>query len=489
MNMVVVMSEQGKSVKSLSEISHLFLSNIRDKHAGSAPRPRRIPPQQPAKTPSVDLTPEEFTQVFSSPEARDPEAPNVPPVHAILASHLGPRQLDTLRRYARSLAADQRIGLLYIDASELRIFTFENSSADTEPAASPEPVPFDSRIIRDTINELNWDLDRWLLVVGNVKLPEGRALLRAVDRWTALAASDHEGIISCYRMLKGLADIQRPISLAIIDSASPDAQAAASSKIASVCQQFLNWHIEPAAAPTDAPDVAECPVLHCAAPRDKAQPSNGAHWKAVLDLLEQAKLCATLEEPPIAARPALPPDPVAQPGPAAEPIVEPIAAPVAEPAIMEPVFAPRLAVESPVMLEVIDLPMNGSQPILAAVMQHHMSDLVECPLRPPMCPEACLAVGRDHRLVLVATAGQGLAELRAVGQAYRWAAENRSLLAMAMPQFALDPHQLPHVRLLVDHADLSADVLQPLMQVDTVRIQTYRRIRWGQRTGLLLDAA
>ena len=60
---------------------------------------------------------------------------------------------------------------------------------------------------------------------------------------------------------------------------------------------------------------------------------------------------------------------------------------------------------------------------------------------------------------------------------------------MAMPQLAIDVQIPPHVRLVVDQNDLSADALQPLLQVDTVSIQTYRRVRWGDRRGLLLEAA
>ena len=45
------------------------------------------------------------------------------------------------------------------------------------------------------------------------------------------------------------------------------------------------------------------------------------------------------------------------------------------------------------------------------------------------------------------------------------------------------------LRLLVDHSDLSADALQPVLQSGSVTVQSYRKLRWGGRTGLLLDAA
>jgi hypothetical protein len=141
--------------------------------------------------------------------------------------------------------------------------------------------------------------------------------------------------------------------------------------------------------------------------------------------------------------------------------------------------------------EVIDLPGGGDGMgrVLDAVLRHSMADLAECPVRPPMCPEARLAVTRDHRVVLLAAAGHGLAELRSIGLAFRWVMENRTLLAMALPQFSLDAHQLPLLRLLVDQADVSAEVLQPIFQVSTCTIHTYRRVRWGGKAGLLLNAA
>jgi hypothetical protein len=106
-----------------------------------------------------------------------------------------------------------------------------------------------------------------------------------------------------------------------------------------------------------------------------------------------------------------------------------------------------------------------------------------------MCAGARLAITRDRRIVLMAIASEGLADLRSIGQAYRWVSENRALITMALPQFAIETGRLPLLRLLVDHVDMSADVLQPILQVDHVTIQCYRRVRWGEKTGLFLEAA
>ena len=83
----------------------------------------------------------------------------------------------------------------------------------------------------------------------------------------------------------------------------------------------------------------------------------------------------------------------------------------------------------------------------------------------------------------------GLQDLGSIGQAYRWLNENRALVQMALPQFAIDAHQMPSLHLLVDHADVSAEVLAPMLQNGHITIHAYRKLRWGGKTGLLLEAA
>ncbi|HSI32720.1 MAG TPA: hypothetical protein VK986_03940, partial [Tepidisphaeraceae bacterium] len=67
--------------------------------------------------------------------------------------------------------------------------------------------------------------------------------------------------------------------------------------------------------------------------------------------------------------------------------------------------------------------------------------------------------------------------------------ENRGLIAMAMPQLAIDAHRHPRLRLLVDHADASAEALAPMLESGMVSVQAYRKLRWGGRVGLLVEAA
>ena len=141
--------------------------------------------------------------------------------------------------------------------------------------------------------------------------------------------------------------------------------------------------------------------------------------------------------------------------------------------------------------EVIDLPGDAADEgaVLTAILAGARGEVIECPVRAPMCPEARLAVTRDRGLVLLAVARRGLRELRAIAQAYRWLVENRALIGMACPQLNVDGLKHPRLTLLVDHADVTAEVLAPMLESNTVNVRAYRKLRWGNKTGLLLEAA
>ena len=67
------MSDQPNCNRPLSEISHLFLSNIRDAAGNGLPRPQRTPPKPDV---GVDLTSEEYAQMCGDETA--PEANPAP---------------------------------------------------------------------------------------------------------------------------------------------------------------------------------------------------------------------------------------------------------------------------------------------------------------------------------------------------------------------------------------------------------------------------
>ncbi|HEY2585515.1 MAG TPA: hypothetical protein VGI81_07120 [Tepidisphaeraceae bacterium] len=525
------MSDDGQKPKkrSLSEISHLFLSNVRDRQTDGAQPPQRTPPPQqaaqwtppqPAPQPprtdeSIDLTPEEFARMYGGGAGAQPAPSAEPrrkavPVAAIIGAHLNGKQFDYVKRYARHRAAAVgRVGLIELDASELRLMCFD--PAGGSPAAGHEPdLPpecAEPRQMSEALEEMNWDVEQWLVLLPNPRTPEARALLRAIDRWVLLCTSDHDGVVASYRMLKGLAEAVRPrLALSVLDAADEAQDARVFQKLSGVCQQFLDWRLdaEPAVRPVER--VSEHLVLLYRPTRDKAQLAAAPQWGVVAEFIDRAK--AALEEAAVApvdeqtmeqqgmrdpsvleeAR-ALIAD-VVVPNEPRTPDVPLEAAPV-QPTVESPVVRAPASHHDDSIVEVIDLPGAdaSNQTILAAVLRKAGNALIECPLRPPMCVEARLAVGRDRGLVLVVAASQGLGELRSIAAAYRWLAENRELIGMAVPQFSIDSRRLPSLRLLVDRADLAAESLRTMLDAEHVTIQAYRKLRWGHRLGIVLEAA
>ena len=566
--------QQPKPEKALSEISHLFLSSVRDRQTnGGAARPKRTPPSQQAQQPAqqqpahqqpsdpapssgngahcVELTPEELAHVFDDIDAHHapsaaaaagshPDAERMPPVSAVIAQHLNGHQHDRAREYAAHLCkSGERVGLIEVDACEFRLTCFERGGNGDAPRACAIPdETLDPRRMAEALEELNWDVDRWLLLLPTLRGYEARAVLRLIDRWTVLATCDHDGVVSCYRTLKGLSDLhqaeteQAPdwptLSLALLGAHDELTAMRVFRKLSGVCQQFLHWPLESEAPVQAAGSFVETPVFACRATRDKAQLAAAPQWQVVINFLTRCKAGAVARDSaggsaggggaptprnPIAAahatvklsrpvaEPTLTRDTLQYPAgmhhataPATPNTTEaPASLRLAAPAVeshRQPAADTAAPLAEGAEAEVIDLPAgtDTSAAIVAATLRGG-GDLVECPVKPPMLADASLAVARDRRLVLLAVARQGLSDLRAIGEAFRWMNENRALIAMAVPQLSIDPHQLPHLRLLVDRADLSAATLQPLLQSGNVTVHTYRKLRWGAKTGLLLEAA
>lgn len=487
---------------SLAEISHLFLSAVRDKATGNNPRPQRTPPQ--AQTPgqsaavsrippaiSIDLTPEEFAQMNGEvgDEAAEPRgAIQIPRVTAVLANHLNSRQFDRVKDYARHLAGQGTcVGLIEIDASEFRVSCYDRRSGDSPIDATPAES-FDPRQMNEVLEELSWDVQRWLLVLPSARVPEARQLLRDTNHWLLLSTVDHDGVIACYRTLKGLtdlwpaerADCKPKLSLALLDATDEAHAEKVSTKLVSVCQQFLNWPLETEAAVRGSQDVAEHLVLSCRPLHDKGQIASAPHWDILSNFIARSKQqpqqpTAGQSEAPARAVPS-------QEAPTMKPIMRSIP--------MHPQLQSQ--VESDDAQDVIDLPADTSDTtdaILSAILANANGNLIECPITPPMCPRARLAVTRDRRLTMLAVARQGLADLHSIGLAYQWLQQNHALIAMAVPQLAINANQPPHLSLLINQSDSTAQTIQPMLQGENVTVQTYRKLRWGGKTGLLLEAA
>lgn len=510
----------------LSEISHLFLTSLREQAGENRNRPVRIPPGQTrqegrGKVP-VDLTPEEFAQVYGKPasplmddsiDAGDVEDVQRKRVTAIVGSHMNGQIHESVLAYAASLTANgQRIGLLTLDASEFKLQLVDSEDSESGDEAEVQDV-FDSRRMSDAILELNHDVDRWLLVLSDPRRPESRQMMRQVDDWTLISTCDHDGIVSGYRTLKGLAEGEKlPLSIALIDAPSEIQAQKAFGKLASVCRQFLDWDVVHDQLVPDVEHAQVHTILWCHAHRDKSQLAIAPQWRVVQEFLELTPDAIADSAHYGAASPAM----------ANEPMTVP---PLAQPVLLSPKrselpasAAPHMSVESPAPVkpteesavqnplpfdpmissastqhnasdelgEVIELPEGAS--ILAAVLKGG-SQLLATPITAPMCAGATVAVGRDRGLVLVAQAGEGLAGMESIAAAVAWLDASKQLIAMAMPQLSIDADVPTRVQLLIDHSDRTAEGIRPLLGNSRITIRSYRKLRWAGRTGLLLDAA
>jgi len=464
----------------LSEISHLFLSEIRSRQP-STPRPTRIPPTKITEAPmvSIDMTPEEFAASLApemaaldaepqTPEtepspAEAPFTPKPPCVSVVIASHLMEQSASSVREYARQLASEAgHIGLIETDTTEFSITCFE---PEGEPAGQPMMIDSrDTRRISETISELEYDVDRWLVCLPSARTPESRELLRTAPHWVMLTTADHEGVVATYRTLKGLSELgRRRVSLVVLDARDEAHADAVFRKLDAVSQQFLHCGLETGAMLRPARNIAQHVLVQSQAADAQSMGPAPLHWRIIRELLTKAV------------------------GPNLESKSERF-----DTMKLNIPENPKMPIAENIMPEVIDLPGDaGERSILDAVVRQGGADgrWITCPIHPPMCRDALLAVGRDQRLMLLAVAGRGLGQMLSIGQAHRWMSENGELIRMALPQLAIDTALTPAVILLVDHNDLSAEILQPLLQSGTVTVQAYRKVKWGAKTGLLLEAA
>jgi hypothetical protein len=524
-------NEQVPHRKPLSEISHLFLSSIRDKSSAGQTRPQRIPPNGSSRGPSyhthhsVDLTPEEFAGVSEHPAPETP--PRRVPFSAVLAPHLNGQQVERVRQYAAHLASSGvRVGLILVDASEFRLLCFEHNPELVSHPGEPDPRSIqrlDPRRMSEALTELHADVDRWLLCVPSPRGPEARSILKMLRHWTLLSTGDPDGVVSGYRTLKGLSEIARPrLTLAVLDAASTLHAEKVARKLNLVCLQFLGWELTGEPPVRAAESVAEHSVLWCRATNDKAQLAAAPQWQVLHDFIDavQAGAGATsdfnesvdrdeqtlsesllgsdhdeqlLETPGQQAtdRSSIHPAKLSfSPRPGSEDSPSSDAADAERHSEAPAMSAGVRLSDSHNSDEVIDLPgsAESTEQLVAAVLGAS-NRWIGSPVKPPMLPSASVAVSRDRRLVLLAAAERGLRDLRAIAMSYRWLNENQHLVAMALPQFSIDSSAGVQLHLLVDHADINADVLQPLLQSGAVAVQSYRRLRWSGRSGLLLEAA
>ncbi len=481
--------------KHLSEISHLFLSDLRDDNA----LPRRHPP-----------------------------ARNSPGTVAIVAARMTGGFVRHACAQASLLATDDlanggdgRVAVALVDAAELRVFVIDANGDGGDEAAEPVKTT-DASDLADVLEELRGDVGRWAFALPDPRLPQARRLLGRSRSWTLLTSANHEGVVSGYRTLKGLCELELPedladdagaydgegpeVTLAMLDAKSAEDAERSAKKLAGVCGQFLDLSLRQSARDADtvgqawsatevlrclwptAADAAEAwPLLEQAAFATTSpthsdpippmlKPADAADHADFDPVAAAGKFAATLEEKqiPAIARPIQREIP-ASPAPKAEPVPEP---------------APAASMPSPVGEdEVIELP-AGESVVDAALAHDAKAGLAITPIAAPMLPSAKVAVDRDGRLVVVAAASEGLGDLALIARATAWAGENRQLLSMALGQYRLSDAPVA-LRLYVSAKDAGAASLKLLLTNGSAdaTVCVYRKLRWAGREGLLLEAA
>lgn len=507
----------GNGGQNLAEIGHLVLTSVRERQVGGAARPVRVPPggQRMEATAaatvrrdvSIDMTAEEFAaqmaaasgmQIVRDDEDDACDAPDevdapaeerkvrAKPVAVVIGGHLGEELAERAGEYARHVArAVRRVGVVYVDEGGIRVCCVDGSSPSGQSA---EEATIEQ--VAGALGELNWDVNRWVVVGADV-----RPMLEEARSAVLLCSCGHEGVVSAYRTLKGLAEV-RPgeLGVALLDAREHAEAGRVQRKISSVAEQYLGCAVRMDAVVIASADFHEHELLTC-----ECEP--GEAWAVLRDFFagaeEMPKVVPTAEKSPEereveraamavdAAAPAV--SPVAN----AQAVVAQIASDIVTPitAQAEPAPAMRMASAASSEPEVIEL--GAGMDVVSAVVRHAGAGLVGCPaVKPPMMESGAeVAVTRERRLVLVAVAGEGLAGLEKVARAHRWLVENRSLVAMALPQMNVDAHQLPELRVLVDWQDAGAEGLRSLVGAGHVTVQTYRKLRWGGKTGVLVEAA
>lgn len=470
--------------KPLSEISHLFLSHLREQAGEGRARPVRIPPGSKPATAGDDLSADELGQLDGPVDVVRRKR-----VTGIIGHHLNGHLVDRSMQFASALASTgERVGIVLIDSSEFRLLIAEKPMRE---GSSEEAGVLDSRRMSDALLELNEDVDRWLLVTLDPRCNTSRGLMEIVDDWVLLATCDHDGMVSGYRALKAMAEGPKsPLSIALLEARDDEQSQRVFEKLIGVCRQFLDWEPEFAATPHGPVEHVVATVLACRSIRDKAQLAQAPQWKVVEEFLRlpadpSAEEAHFGTEPTHAEPQAVEPDPSPEPEQVElpEPVrVVPRPAPVHQ-AAPEPM---RMGPADDGVSDIIELPDGVS--VLSAYLRRG-GQLLPTPIQPEMCPGASIAVARDRTITVVAQIGPGLAGLSSIAAALEWVESCRKLIAMALPQVAVDVDRPVRVDLLVDHADRNAQGLEPLFGQDRIRITTYRRVRFAGRSGLLLEAA
>jgi hypothetical protein len=242
--------------RNLSEISRLFLSDVRDLSGEGRAPPQRVPPKRvpPASNSAPPRLPEPAISSSLEHEAGLPAIDDdadlsLPPVTALIGAKLNGTLIRRACQFASGLAGELPVGLVVVEATEIRLVWVAQGQA-AEDKATPESFSDPGRL-HEALLEMSCDIGRWLVVLPDPRLVAARRLLAGLRNWVLLAPADHEGIVASYRVLKGLCDLELPedeadapsVTLALVDAGDAGEAQRHARKLMGVCKQFLDLEI------------------------------------------------------------------------------------------------------------------------------------------------------------------------------------------------------------------------------------------------------
>ncbi|QNN22605.1 hypothetical protein HED60_10100 [Planctomycetales bacterium ZRK34] len=421
--------------------------------------------------------------------ADDPAPPAI--AEAVLLGHLPGFASPWVSQYAADLAQrHQGAALLRLGETSVEIELFDvNPDLDRELDRQPESNPLAAAVdepsgvdeLVETLHDLGAAAGAYVLLLDHPNDPAQRQRLLSVDHWTVLTSANDAAVVGCYQMLKSLlagSDHHPSISLMFMGCDEPEATSAAE-RINRAAGEFLN-----------------APIQMCGA-RRRMRPAprqQVGHFAATTPEKLWAAVTQTIDLTPPAPQAPLPPAPAAESTPE-EPIftLDPkiedteVAAPPTKPDAerseasgstpsyttfgSEPDLPPLVreaappppppAPEEPDPEPEPDDSDSESQNPDDSLAQH-LPDLTTLKARSPRHPQVELAVDSAGRLhLLLKTHGSSDTEtaLATLNAARSWLTEHRELIAMTIPDRAIDLDTPPQAHLLTEHPAAAAEFL------------------------------
>ncbi len=502
-------SSSSPSQSGISEISHLFLSAVRQMHTGPGGPPKRTPPSAAPVEKASGVLFQTTRDVTADLLAAAPSA-SVGPSTAWLLCGEGGVGGDWKPAAAAWLASQvvagtaERGALIVIEPRQVHV---QLTAAAGEELLAPETLPMSGWSA--ALAELREDVRYWCIVDLRTAATVASAKpWTACHQWIVWTAPGDAGVVSAYRTLKAsAAGIEVPEILIARDKANAEAGV---ERLREVTERFLSRRVEWL-------DIDPLPPFHDVEPLPQLTAILTSGPVSPADIDSIARQVAEMAIPPAGGAvspivPRMPPPSVvvAPTAPAAPPVIS-----VAIPAgplphhVARPVSTSEstgkvdddVAVQPPAsdssqsenVLSVVECgpDKSGRHVVVALAGQSTFNGsgaLRLLDVAVPGMTEARLAVGQAGRVAVVVVATDFATTLAQAGGAMQWLSRSITLLARAFPGLSIDGRQSPEL-VLLDEGGKLAGIAGMGLLAGNVRIQRFSRIKWGDRTGVVLLAA